>query len=87
MLTRSSPAVVNPWRDIDGSRIPLFCWVEQVAEGTEPTVLSSRLHEQGRVVGRGLGCLYVCFSGNQVISLAPELVRVLDDFTGGELCP
>jgi hypothetical protein len=84
MLTRSCLGVQDRRRESDETRIALFAWVEQVAEGPEPTVLSSRLHEQGRVVGRGLGCLYVRFSRNQVISLAPELLRVLDDVTGGD---
>jgi hypothetical protein len=84
MLTRSSPAVQTPWRDIDGKQIVLFCRVEQVDEDTEPTMLPSRLHQRGQVVGRGLDSLYVSFPGNQVISLTPELVRVLDDVADGE---
>lgn len=72
------------WRDVQGRPIALFCQVEQVAEDPEPTVLPSRLHRQGQVVGRSLDSLYVCFSGNQVISLPPQLLRVLDDVVDGE---
>lgn len=84
MLTRSSPEVPDPWRDIDGAHIALFCQVEQVCEDTEPTALPSRLHQHGHIVGRGLGSVYVCFPGNHVISLRPDWIRVLDDVGGGD---
>jgi hypothetical protein len=64
--------------------IALFCQVEQVADNPERTVLPSRLHQQGQVVGRSLDTLYVCFPDNHVISLRPELLRVLDDAPGGD---
>jgi hypothetical protein len=83
MLARSSPGVADQWRDSEGTRIALFCQVEQIAEDTEPTALPSRLHQHGQVVGRGHGSVYVCFPGNQVISLRPESLRVLDDVAGG----
>jgi hypothetical protein len=72
------------WCDANGTQIPLFCWVEQVAESAEPTALPSRLHQQGQVVGRGLDSFYVRFSGNYVVSLEPHLLRVLDDAPDGE---
>lgn len=70
--------------DVDGIPIALFSEVEQVAEDTEPTVLASRLHQHGQVVGQGLDSVYVRFRDNQVISVRPELVRVLGDTSGGE---
>lgn len=61
MLAQLSPGVQDPWRDIDGTHIALFCPVKQVVDSTEPTALPSWLHQHGHVVGRGLDCLYVCF--------------------------
>jgi hypothetical protein len=75
--------VQDRWCDVEGAHISLFCRIEQVAESTEGTVLPSRLHQQGQVVGRDLDSLYVCFQDNQVISLRPCLVRVLDTAPGG----
>ncbi|MGH3841683.1 MAG: hypothetical protein ACRDS0_09615 [Pseudonocardiaceae bacterium] len=71
------------WSDVNGTHIPLFCRIEQVADSAECPALFSRLHEQGHVVGRDLESLYVCFPGNQVISLRPHLVRVLDTAPDG----
>ncbi len=80
-VLRHSPAH-GGWRDAQGSPVGLFCWVEQVTESTEPTVLPSRLHQHGQVVGRNLESLLVRFSNHQVISLRPDLVRVLDEKPG-----
>jgi hypothetical protein len=44
------------WCDVEGSRITLFCWVEQVVEHQEHGALFSRLNQQGQVVGRVLRC-------------------------------
>jgi len=66
------------WCDVDGNRIVLFCWVEQVAERPDREALFSRLHQQGQVLGRGPEVLYVRFaSERQLISVPPELLRVL----------
>jgi len=46
-------------------------------------VLGSWLHQYGQVVGQGLDSLYVCFPGNRVISMRPQLLRVRDDAPGG----
>ncbi|MGH3547145.1 MAG: hypothetical protein ACRDQU_03285 [Pseudonocardiaceae bacterium] len=70
------------WCDIDRTTISVFCWVKQVADGTEPWLLGSRLHQRGHVVGRGLDSLYVCFPDSQMISVRPHLLRVLDDAAG-----
>ncbi len=71
------------WRDVNGAHVSLFCRIEQVVESTAATVLPSRLHEQGHVVGRDLDSLYVSFQENQVISLRPHPVRVLDTAPSG----
>jgi hypothetical protein len=66
------------WCDVEGTRIVLFCWVEQVAERPDREALFSRLHQQGQVLGRGPEVLYVRFaSERQLISVPPELLRVL----------
>lgn len=69
----------NRWHDAEGAPIPLFSWVEQIREDPEPGVLPSRLHQQGQVVGGSLDSLYVCFLDNQLVSLAPRLLRLLPD--------
>ena len=73
----------DPWRDVNGTHISLFCHVERVVEDGEPTVLGSWLHQHGQVVGQGLDSLYVCFLSDRVISVRPQLLRVLDDAPGG----
>jgi hypothetical protein len=66
------------WCDVEGSRIALFCWVEQVAEHPDREALFSRLHQPGQVLGRGPDVLYVRFAGErQLISVPPELLRLL----------
>ena len=68
----------NRWCDVEGTRIEMFSWVEQVAEHPEREALFSRLHQQGQVLGRGPDVLYVRFaSERQLISVSPELLRVL----------
>ena len=72
------------WSDIEGSHISVFCWVEQIAESPGQAALFSRLHQRGQVVGRGHDQLYVCFPGDgQLISLSPQIVRLLPDAPGG----
>jgi hypothetical protein len=40
----STPLSTHPrWCDVEGSRIALFCWVEQVAEATNPGMSPTRL--------------------------------------------
>ncbi len=79
-----SAAASDRWCDGEGIPIGLFCLVEQVAEDCEPTVLPSRLHQHGQIVGRGLDSVYVCFADQHVISLRPDLVRVLDAAPDGD---
>jgi hypothetical protein len=66
------------WRDVHGTPIAMFRWVEQIAESTERTPLPSHLHQHGQVVGLGEELLFVRFEDDQVVSLRPHLVRVLD---------
>lgn len=85
------PAAPRPshdwWCDIDSNPITLFCRVEQVEEDPEPTMLPSRLHQQGHVVGRGLDRFYVCFEGDQVVSVSPQLLRLIPDALDEYECP
>lgn len=83
MTASSSRPAQDRWCDIDGTRISLFCWVEQVAESPEPGALRSWLHQRGEVVGRGSDVLYVRFQGsNQLISTPPHLLRLLPEAPG-----
>lgn len=78
MLAEASQSAHDRWRDVEGTPISLFCRVEQVAESMERAALPSQLHQRGQVVGRGLDVLYVRFNDNQLLSVQPRLVRVLD---------
>jgi hypothetical protein len=82
MPADAPPPAQARWRDIDGTPISLFCAVEQVADGAEPSLLGSRRHQRGHVIGRGLDSLYVCFPNHQMISVPPHLLRVLDHDAG-----
>ncbi|MGH3711252.1 MAG: hypothetical protein ACRDRQ_24800 [Pseudonocardiaceae bacterium] len=73
-------AARDRWCDVEGARVALFCWVEQVAEDPEHGALFSRLHQRGEVLGRGPGVLYVRFQDEgQLISVPPQLVRLLPE--------
>ena len=68
----------DQWCDVEGSRIALFCWVEQVVDDPGQGALFSRLHQPGQVLGCGPDVLYVRFAGErQLISVPPELLRLL----------
>lgn len=83
MPVDAARAAQGRWCDVEGSHISLFCWVEQVAEHPEQGALFSRLHKRGEVIGRGPDVLYVRFEGEgQVISLSPQLVRLLTNEPG-----
>lgn len=84
MPADASQAAHNRWCDAEGTRIALFCWVEQVAEQhPESDALFSRLHQRGQVLGRGPDVLYVRFQGEgQLISVPPHLLRLLPDGPG-----
>jgi hypothetical protein len=74
----------DPWRDAEGTHIALFCRVEQVTEHPEHGALFSRLHQRGQVLGRDPGLIYLRFDGeSQLVSLRPDLVRLLPDTPGG----
>jgi hypothetical protein len=73
-------AAQDRWCDAEGTRIALFCWVEQVAEHPDHGPPFSRLHQHGQVVGRGPSVLYVRFQGeDQLISVPPQLLRLTPD--------
>jgi hypothetical protein len=69
----------DPWCDAADVHISLQSRVEQVAVDEQHGALPSRLHQQGEVIGRGVGPLvYVRFDrGNQLIALRPHHVRVV----------
>ncbi len=52
MSGRARPAY-DPWRDVDGTPIPVGARVEQVAVAKEHGALSARLHQRGEVIRRG----------------------------------
>ncbi len=72
------------WCDNQGAPLALFCRVEQVEEAPEPGLLSCRLGQQGEVVGRGLGSLFVRFPDHAVVSLSPQVLRLVPDTAPGE---
>ena len=79
MSTSPARSASGPWRDAEGTPIPLQSRVEQVVVDKEHGALSCRLHQQGQVIGQGTNLLYVRFDrGNQLIALRPHLVRVLE---------
>lgn len=82
MPADAPPPAEERWCDVEGIPISLFCEVEQVADGAEVSLLGCRLPQRGHVVGRGLDSVYVCFPNNQVISVRPHLLRVVDDAAG-----
>jgi hypothetical protein len=82
MPADTPPPAEERWRDVDGTPIALFCEVEQVADGAELSLLDCRLQQRGHIVGRGLDLLYVCFPNNQMISVQPHLLRVVDEAAG-----
>lgn len=82
MSPRARPAY-DPWRDVDGTPIPVGALVEQVAAAQEHGARSARLRQRGEVIrrgqrGRGHLRLYVRFPDEeQPVSIRPHLVRVL----------
>ena len=83
MPARPPRTAYNRWRDVDDTPIPVPCRIEQIAVSKEHGALPSRLHQQGQVIDRGTDRLQVRFDDNQVISLRPHLVRVLDKTPDG----
>lgn len=72
------------WCDSEGTPLALFCRVEQVEEAPEPGLLPSRLGQQGEVVGRGLESLFVRFPDHAVLSVLPQVLRLLPEAIAGE---
>lgn len=83
MPAEATRAADDPWRDVDGVSISMFCWVEQVAEHPEHGALFSRLYQRGEVAGRGQNQVYVRFEGQtKLISLPPHVLRLLPETPG-----
>jgi hypothetical protein len=79
MTTPPARPASDPWRDAEGTPIPLQSRVEQVVVDKEHGALASRLHQQGQVVGRGTTLVYVLFDhDSQLIALQPHFLRVLN---------
>jgi hypothetical protein len=76
------------WCDAEGNHVALFSWVEQVAAHPEYRMLFSQPHQRGEVVGRGPNLLYVRFegAGGRLVSVPPQLVRLLPDGPGEQRC-
>jgi hypothetical protein len=66
-----------PLYDAEGTEIPLWCRVEQVAVDKAHGAHPARLHQQGQVIGQSAHLVYVLFDDYQLIALRPHLVRVL----------
>ncbi|MGH3869647.1 MAG: hypothetical protein ACRDQ4_26805 [Pseudonocardiaceae bacterium] len=85
MPTRAPRPAYDYWRDVDGTHIPVQCRVVQIAVSKEHGALSSRLHKQGRDVGRGTTRLRVRFDHEaKLVSVRPHLVRVLNTPDGDQ---
>lgn len=69
-----------PLRDADGTDIRLLRRFEQVAVDPANGALPSRLHHQGKVIGRSAHLVYVLFDdGDQgIVPLRPHLLRLID---------
>ncbi|MGH3897149.1 MAG: hypothetical protein ACRDTA_02635 [Pseudonocardiaceae bacterium] len=73
----SGRAISDPWRDVDGTHIPLGCCVEQVEVAKEHGALRSRLGKRGPVLRRSATRLVVRFAGERELArIHPHLVRV-----------
>lgn len=70
----------EPWRDAEGTHIPVGARVEQVAVAKEHGALASRAHQRAQVIRWGRGTrLLVRFEGEtEPVSIRPHLLRVLD---------
>jgi hypothetical protein len=74
----------DPWRDANGVPIPPHCRIEQIDVGKKHGALPSRLHKQGRVLGRGTTRLIVLFDNeDKQVNIRSHLVRVLTTPGGG----
>jgi hypothetical protein len=70
--------VADPWRDGQGTHIPVRAQIEQTDIDTELGVLRSRLGKRGRVLRRSANRLVVRFEGETALTcIRPHLVRVL----------
>lgn len=74
----------NHWRDADGTPIPPWCRVEQVAVDAILGAAPVRLHWYGQVIDRATTRLIVLFDDEStLVHIRPHLVRVLTTPGGG----
>jgi hypothetical protein len=77
----SAPARADrdPWRDADGTPIPVGAVVEQTGVDLQLGALRSRLGKRGRVLRRSATRLVVRFEGETALArVQPHLLRVVD---------
>jgi hypothetical protein len=69
----------DPWRDVEGTHIPVGARVEQVAVARGYGALSRRLHWRGEVLRRGhYTRLFIRFDGeSEPVSIRPHLLRMV----------
>jgi hypothetical protein len=68
----------DPWRDAEGTPIPVGAVVEQTGVDLQLGALRSRLGKQGRVLRRSATRLVVRFEGETALArIQPELLRVV----------
>src|SRR5262249_45414177 len=79
--TVSAPAKPDrdPWRDAEGTPIPVGAVVEQTGIDVELGALRSRQGKRGQVLRRSATRLVVRFEGETTLArIRPHLVRVVD---------
>ena len=70
--------VLDSWRDVDGTSIPVGAQVEQIEVDAELGALYSRLGKQSQVLRRSATRLVVRFEGETTLTrIRPHLVRVV----------
>jgi hypothetical protein len=68
-----------PLHDAEGTDIPFWRRIEQVAVDQAHGAHPARLHQQGEVIGRSAHPVYVRFEcDHQMIALRPHLVRLIE---------
>ncbi|MGH7747868.1 MAG: hypothetical protein ACREQ5_24375, partial [Candidatus Dormibacteria bacterium] len=80
MTAQGPPPAEDRWRDAGGIPIFLFCQVERVDDGTEPSLLGSRPHQRGHTSAAtssaGASTRSTCaFRAIRVISVRPPCRR------------
>jgi hypothetical protein len=72
--------VYDPWRDVDGTPVPVGAWVAQTEVDAGLGALRAWLGKRGRVLRRSATRLVVRFAGeSELVRIRPHLVRVTGD--------